>query len=247
MCASVGSRRRTLRVGTGIYGRFGYGMASLFTAMWLPRDGQQLVALGGKARFGSSKRRRRSRSFPESDELLRSITGVHAEHPRLVELRRLRYDPDNRPSGGRGRELSAPRDFGRNDGYALFRHAETEEPGDWKLRLRSSRRSGSTTSLLGSSATPPRHRLGPRDPDRLLPIDHPLLFLASRIGRRRMRVGDGFWARLVDVGSALSAASMPGTAGDVRSHGRVLPLERRSWRLSTAPLAGHRAPDLRWT
>jgi predicted acetyltransferase len=39
----------------------------------------------------------------------------------------------------------------------------------------------------------------------LLPVDHPLLFLLATPRRMRMRVGDGVWARLVDVGAALSA------------------------------------------
>jgi hypothetical protein len=42
---------------------------------------------------------------------------------------------------------------------------------------------------------------------RLLPLDHPLFFLLARPRQMRMRVGDGLWARLVDVGAALSARS----------------------------------------
>jgi predicted acetyltransferase len=39
----------------------------------------------------------------------------------------------------------------------------------------------------------------------LLPVDHPLLHQLSYPRRMQMRVGDGLWVRLVDVGAALSA------------------------------------------
>ena len=44
----------------------------------------------------------------------------------------------------------------------------------------------------------------------LLPIDHPLHLLLLEQNRMRFRVGDGLWARLVDVGAALAARSYSG-------------------------------------
>ena len=44
----------------------------------------------------------------------------------------------------------------------------------------------------------------------LLPIDHPLLHLLRYPRRMQMRVGDGLWVRLVDVGAALSARAYGG-------------------------------------
>ncbi len=41
----------------------------------------------------------------------------------------------------------------------------------------------------------------------LLPVDHPLFLLLARPRRLRFRVGDGLWVRLVDVRAALSARS----------------------------------------
>jgi predicted acetyltransferase len=40
---------------------------------------------------------------------------------------------------------------------------------------------------------------------RLLPLDHVLFWLLAHPRRMRFRVADGLWARLVDVGAALSA------------------------------------------
>ena len=39
----------------------------------------------------------------------------------------------------------------------------------------------------------------------LLPIDHPLVHQLTYPRRMQLRVGDGLWVRLVDVGAALSA------------------------------------------
>ena len=39
----------------------------------------------------------------------------------------------------------------------------------------------------------------------LLPVDHPLWWLLATPRRMRLRIGDGLWVRLVDVGAALSA------------------------------------------
>ena len=44
----------------------------------------------------------------------------------------------------------------------------------------------------------------------LLPVDHPLLLLLLDQSRMRFRVGDGLWARLVDVGAALAARAYVG-------------------------------------
>lgn len=44
----------------------------------------------------------------------------------------------------------------------------------------------------------------------LLPVDHPLMHQLRYPRRMRMRIGDGLWVRLVDVGAALSARAYGG-------------------------------------
>ena len=44
----------------------------------------------------------------------------------------------------------------------------------------------------------------------LLPVDHPLLLFVPEPRRLRFRVQDALWARLVDVGAALSARTYAG-------------------------------------
>ena len=68
----------------------------------------------------------------------------------------------------------------------------------------------------------------------LLPIDHPLVHQLTYPRRMNLRVGDGLWVRLVDVGAALSArAYADDGAGRARGRGRLPAGELR-------PLAGRR-------
>ena len=61
----------------------------------------------------------------------------------------------------------------------------------------------------------------------LLPIDHPLVHQLSYPRRMQLRVGDGLWVRLVDVGAALSArAYARRRAGRARARRRVPARER---------------------
>jgi predicted acetyltransferase len=67
----------------------------------------------------------------------------------------------------------------------------------------------------------------------LLPIDHPLQHQLSYPRRMRMRIGDGLWVRLVDVGAALSARAY----GDDRAvvldvEDAFLPENAGRWRIA---------------
>jgi predicted acetyltransferase len=66
----------------------------------------------------------------------------------------------------------------------------------------------------------------------LLPVDHPLFLLLARPNQARLRLGDGLWARLVDVGAALSARTYAGDGTvvlDVRDE--VCPWNEGRWRI----------------
>ena len=67
----------------------------------------------------------------------------------------------------------------------------------------------------------------------LLPVDHPLVHQLRYPRRMRMRVGDGLWIRLVDVGAALSARAYGG-AGPVvfEVEDAFLPANAGRWRLA---------------
>ncbi len=67
----------------------------------------------------------------------------------------------------------------------------------------------------------------------LLPIDHPLVHLLRYPRRMQLRVGDGLWVRLVDVGAALSARCVRlRRAGRARGRGRLPAREPGRWRVA---------------
>ena len=67
----------------------------------------------------------------------------------------------------------------------------------------------------------------------LLPIDHPLVHQLSYPRRMQLRVGDGLWVRLVDVGAALSARAY-GDEGPVvlEVEDPFLPENAGRWRIA---------------
>ena len=67
----------------------------------------------------------------------------------------------------------------------------------------------------------------------LLPIDHPLQHQLSYPRRMRMRIGDGLWVRLVDVGAALSARAYGGEGPVVLEvEDSFLPENAGRWRIA---------------
>jgi predicted acetyltransferase len=187
-----------------IYGRFGYGMASLAGEMTLRRE---------HAAFAAPLERTRTLRFVEVDEALqlfprvwnqvrRGIPGMLARSRNWWELRIL-FDM---PGGEGPKRLVVLEADGRPEGYAIYRHKPKWEQGSSESELEiveAIALDGEPTAELWRflldidwAATINAH---------LLPIDHPLFFLLATPRRMRFRVGDGLWARLVDVGEALSA------------------------------------------
>ena len=67
----------------------------------------------------------------------------------------------------------------------------------------------------------------------LLPIDHPLVHQLVYPRRMQMRVGDGLWVRLVDVGAALSARAYGGEGPVVLEvEDSFLPENAGRWRIA---------------
>ncbi|MGH3132529.1 MAG: GNAT family N-acetyltransferase [Gaiellaceae bacterium] len=189
-----------------IYGRFGYGMASLCGEISLPRHAAGFTL---PLEHGSALR------FVEKDEALelfprvwnkvrRRIPGMLGRSRNWWELRIL-FEP---PGGGG----DPPKRFvvlergGTPEGYAVYRHKPKWEAGvsDSELEV---------VEAIALDGTPTaelwRYLLdvdwAARVTAHLLPLDHPLFQLLATPRRMKFRVGDGLWARLVDVGEALSA------------------------------------------
>ena len=234
-----------------IYGRFGYGHASLTHEIRLPRVWAGLRA-GTPARTGQVR-------LVEQDEALKAIPRIYQKVARETpgflsrskawwELRRLRDDPSRRPSGAGPLNRALLEIDGRVAGYALYRIVQSEEDGDWKRNLR-------VVEAIGVDPTATleiwRFLLELDWTDEIqawfLPTDHPLQHLVARLDRLGLRVGTGLWVRPVDVGAALSARSY-------RSDSRITfdlrdsfcPWNEGTWTLADGVAKrSSRRPDLR--
>jgi predicted acetyltransferase len=191
-----------------IYGRFGYGMASQASEISVPKT---------HSAFARPFEREGSLRIVEPDEALklfprvwdavrRKTPGMLSRTKNWWELRILFQQP------GGGGEGAGPKRFvvlekdGKPEGYAIYRHKPKFEEGDFNSELdvvEAVALDGRPTAELWRflldidwAATVSAS---------LLPVDHPLWWLLANPRRMRPRVGDGIWARLVDVGEALSA------------------------------------------
>jgi predicted acetyltransferase len=218
-----------------IYRRFGYGLASLsceigvpsgYTALREPADesaAARLVPLDAA----------KDLIAPIYDHVRARTPGMFARTDTWWETRNLPDPPDRRQGGGEKNVLLLELG-GEPAGYALYRmHTKFEEGAaaghvdviealadgpvatrelwrvlldmDWKATLKAY----------------------------LLPVDHALLHQLRYPRRMRMRVGDGLWVRLVDVGAALSVRAY-GAAGPivVEVEDAFLPENAGRWRIA---------------
>jgi predicted acetyltransferase len=190
-----------------IYGRFGYGMASLSGEMSVPREYNA---------FARPLERERTLRFVDQmealelfprvwDKVRRTIPGMLDRSRNWWELRILFEAPGGAGDSGPKRFVVLEKD-GRPEGYAIYRHKPKWENGVSNSQLE-------VVEAIAIDGRPTaelwRYLL---DVDwaahitaELLPVDHQLIWLLATPRRMRFRVGDGLWARLVDVGEALSA------------------------------------------
>jgi predicted acetyltransferase len=197
-----------------IYGRFGYGLASVGLHVDaerksvsirpdLPRDGTARLVSHGEA----------LRSFPRVyDRVARTRAGMVVRSRDWWEIRRLDDAPERRRGAGPLVRTLFERD-GRPVGYALYRlQQEGSTVSDWKKTIRVLEAFG-----IDDHATCDvwRFLLEIDWVDRIaafnLPLDHPLPLLVDRINNLNLAVWDGLWLRLVDVPAALEGrSSVPG-------------------------------------
>jgi predicted acetyltransferase len=189
-----------------IYGRFGYGMASLCGEISLP-TGYAAYArpLEREGRVRLVEQDEALRLFPRVWERVRRVTpGMLARTRDWWEHRVLFQGPG--PAGTGPKRLVVLEREGRPEGYAIYRHKPRFELGvaDSDLEVvEAVALDGRPTAELW------RYLLdidwAARVNARLLPLDHALFQLLATPRRMQFRVGDALWARLVDVGEALSA------------------------------------------
>jgi predicted acetyltransferase len=190
-----------------IYGRFGYGLASLCGQIALDRE---------HAEFVEPRERRARTRLVDEDEAVELFPPVWEQVRRVVPgtlsrsadwwtFRRLEDSDWNRRGRGPLQRVALELD-GRPAGYALYRLQQ-----GWEDKAPTG--SVDVVEAVGDSPESTRELwryLAEIDAYQtlkasLLPVDHPLHLLLAQPRRARMRLADALWVRLVDVPAALSA------------------------------------------
>jgi predicted acetyltransferase len=193
-----------------IYGRFGYGLASMQLMVAAERAQaalrQDLPAREGQVRLIDAEEALR-RLPPIYERVRRRCTGFLSRSRAWWEQRILADRPEWRRGAGPLNRAVLELD-GRPAGYALYRLAQEGSGIDWRETIRVQEAFGVSD---GATREIWRFLLEVDWTDRLeiwrLPVDHPLLLLTTRLNALRATVQDGLWLRLVDVGSALAGRS----------------------------------------
>jgi predicted acetyltransferase len=197
-----------------IYGRFGYGMASLCGEIELPRSGNA---------YGRPFERRGHVTLLDEGDALAPFSAIYdrarGQHPGMFarteawwQARRL-ADPEKRRAGGGVLNRAFLTIDGEPQAYALYRMHQSMEAGVTTGFLNVIEAVGATSEATGEIW---RFLLDvdwiARVKASLLPIDHPLFFLLARPRLMKYRVADALWVRLVDVPRALAARTIGGAA-----------------------------------
>ena len=195
-----------------IYGRYGYGLASLGLMLAAKRQTAQLrrdlPAREGAIRLIEHEEALRVLP-PLYETIARRTVGFLARPRDWWELRTLDDREERRRGAGPLNRALLELD-GKPAGYAIYR-IKTENVGDdWHKKIQ-------VQDAFGVDARATREiwrfllEIDWTDEvdTRLLPPDHPVLLLTARVNELRGRLWDGMWLRLVDVDAALTARSYP--------------------------------------
>lgn len=233
-----------------IYGRFGYGLASL--SLFVDADPRRArIAPGvppeGKVRLVDDDEA--ARVLPRLYErVARRTPGFLSRSAEWWQIRKLGDRPEQRRGAGPLVRALLERD-GRPVGYALYRIAQSgSSPADWKKSVR-------VGDVLGvdDAATRDIWRfLFEIDwIDRVeafcLPPDHPLLLLSDRVNELHASVWDGLWLRVLDVDAALRGRSFrPGRATIEVTGDALFPDNAGAWTIDDGVVRrGRRRADVR--
>jgi predicted acetyltransferase len=198
----------------GIYGRFGYGMAALRGDIELRKERARFITTApregdtheGDARVRLLTEEEAAAALPVVWERVRRVRpGMLSRSASWWRTRRL-PDPEWLRAGRPPLQRVLLEIDGRPAAYALYRYGGTMKAGPPEVPL-------DVMECLGDSPAATRAiwqylfdlDLVQTYRAALLPADHPLVFTLAEPGRLSLRLQDGLWVRLVDVGAALSA------------------------------------------
>lgn len=231
-----------------IYGRFGYGLASLAGEIDVAREHTAFHATGepyGCARLvplGEAE----PLVAPVWERVAAVTPGMFARASVWWRSRTL-TDPDWRRGGGGELRCAVVEADDGPVAYALYRMHLGFERGvstGWVNVVEAIGDSPRATRTIW------RYLLDmdwiARVRAELLPTDHPLLLLAAEPRRLRLSLRDGLWVRLVDVGAALSARTYAGPGSVVvEVTDAFCPWNAGRWRVAAGEVGRTSdAPDL---
>jgi predicted acetyltransferase len=218
-----------------IYGRFGYGMASMAAEIDVPRE--------HTAPFAEHEIDAQTRLVPleEAEPLLAPIyervarltPGMFARSPAWWQDRVL-VDPEWRRGNGGHLRCAVLEIDGRPAAYALYRVNQTFDRG-------SSAGNVLVVEAMGDSAEATlaiwRFLFGidwlARVKANFLPLDHPLLLSLKSPRRLNFLVREGLWVRLINLAAALSARGYAmGDAIVIEVTDAFCPWNAGRWRIS---------------
>ena len=189
-----------------IYGRFGYGMASLVGWPTIPREAPFAMQLEPRGRIRLVDTEQAMELLPRVWDTARpGIPGMIGRSREWWEYRTLFDPPDQR--GGSGPKRFAVLENDRVvEGYAIYRHKpptfEEGTPDGEVEAIEVIAHDGAPMAQLWRFLLDIDWAV--RVNASLLPVDHQLLHMLAAPREMRFRLTDGVWVRLVDVGAALS-------------------------------------------
>jgi predicted acetyltransferase len=219
----------------GIYGRYGYGMATRAVGIEADRDRMAFDAppdAGALVRLVEADEA--AQAFPQVYDRVRPETpGMFARSEHWWKLYRL-ADPEHRRRGA-GPKFHALLELeGRPEAYASYRVKQNWDEGFPQSRL-------IVTEAVGASPRATRELwrflfgvdLVGRVQAWPLAPDNPLFLLTKEPKRLRLSIGDGLWLRILDVERALSSRSFA-TDGELVFDlaDSLVPENEGTWRLS---------------
>jgi predicted acetyltransferase len=234
----------------GIYGRFGYGMASLHAKFTILRGESQMIPpaparLAGADRDGDVQLRQaepeaaRAELAKVYDQAVPGRPGMLARDDRWWNAALL--DPEYWRQGASPLRCLIAEDAAGARGYALFSVNPTWDEhgipnGSLNIRELVSLDPAATAALWADLLS--RDLVG-EVKARIRPADDPLLYLLADIRRARAQVTDGLWIRLIDVGRALAQRQYARDVDVViEVADELLPGNAGRWRLQADPAAG---------
>jgi predicted acetyltransferase len=229
-----------------IYGRFGYGVATLKAAISADRD---RIAFRGEP---GAAGRVRLIDVEEAARMLPPIWNqVQKERPGVF-ARSLEWwreyrlpDPEHRRRGSGPRFIALLELDGSPEAYAFYRVKESWDEGFAASRLQ----------VVEVMATTPfsereiwRFLFGidliARVEAYFLPVDDPLLLAVTESRRLRMRVSDGLWLRILDVERALESRSYAADGTLILElTDEFMPDNARTWTLEAGPAGANVSSD----